>query len=52
MLDMVNVTIPVFVRVTIWGELVVPIACGPKVRLRGRTETAEAWPRKMRVSQV
>jgi hypothetical protein len=52
MLDMVSVSKPVFVMVIIWGELVVPMACGPKVRLRGRIETAEAWPRKMRVCQV
>ena len=33
--DSVTVAVPVFVSVAIWGELVVPIACGPKVRLVG-----------------
>ena len=54
MLDSVSVAIPVFVSVAIWGELVVPTACGPKVRLTGRTVSAGngSWPRKMRVCQV
>jgi hypothetical protein len=54
MFESVNVVAPVFVSVAIWGELVVPIACCPKVRLRGSTESASKglWPRKMRVCQV
>jgi hypothetical protein len=34
MLLMVRLAVPVLVRVTVWGELVVSTFCGPNVRLR------------------
>ena len=52
MLESVNVPAPVFVSVDIWGELVVPIVCGPKVKFRGARETAGSACRKMRVCHV
>jgi hypothetical protein len=51
-LERVNVAPPVFVNVTVWGELVVLIVCGPKVKLVGTRETAGKASRKMRVCQV
>jgi hypothetical protein len=42
MLIMIKVALPVFVRVTVWGALVLPTACPVKVRLLGASVTAGA----------
>ncbi len=44
MLESVREDVPVFVTVTIWGKLVVPLNCVPNVRLVGAKVTAGAAP--------
>lgn len=44
MLDRVREDVPVFVTVTIWGALVVPLNCVPKVRLVGAKVTPGVAP--------